>query len=108
MMVLFDSLTTLDGAEHAMAGLLPGKVTMRERLAAIGLQSLVLPQGELRGHSYHYSQLATPLAPAWCCASHRHGKGEAVYRQGAIVASYLHAYFPSNPAVVAALLTGAP
>jgi len=108
MMVLFDSLTTLDGAKHAMAGLLPGKVTMRERLAAIGLQSLVLPQGELRGHSYHYSQLATPLAPAWCCTTHRHGKGEAVYRLGATVASYLHTYFPSNPAVIAALLTGEP
>ena len=68
MMVLFDTLTTLDGTAHAMVGLLPGKVTMRERLAAtIGLQSLGLPQGELRGHSFHYSQLDTPLEPTWCC-----------------------------------------
>lgn len=108
MMVLFDTLTTLDGTAHAMVGLLPGKVTMRERLATIGLQSLALSQGELRGHSFHYSQLVTPLEPTWCCTPRRYGKGEAVYRQGAIVASYLHTYFPSNPAAIAALLTERP
>ena len=48
MMVLFDTLTARDGAEHQMAGLLPGKVVMSRRLAAIGLQSLALPEGELR------------------------------------------------------------
>jgi cobyrinic acid a,c-diamide synthase len=106
MMVLFDTLTTLDGTAHPMLGLMPGKVTMRERLTAIGLQSLALPQGELRGHSFHYSQLATPLTATWQCAPQRYGKAEAVYRQGSIVASYLHAYFPSNPAATAALLTG--
>lgn len=107
MMVLFDTLTTLDGTAHAMAGLLPGKVTQRERLAALGLQSLALPQGELRGHSFHYSQLDTPLEPAWHCTPQRRGAGEYVFRRGAITASYLHAYFPSSPAAVAALLTGA-
>jgi cobyrinic acid a,c-diamide synthase len=108
MMVLFDTLTTLDGTAHPMLGLMPGGVTMRERLTAIGLQSLAWPQGEVRGHSFHYSQLATPLAPAWHCTPQRYGKGEAVYRQGAMVASYLHAYFPSNPAVAAALLAERP
>lgn len=106
MMVLFDTLTTLDGTTHVMTGLLPGKVTMRPQLAAIGLQSLALSRGELRGHSFHYSQLDTPLVPAWRCVSHGHGAGECVFRQGAIIASYLHAYFPSNPAAAAALLTG--
>ena len=104
MMVLFDTLKTLDGVEHAMARLLPGKVTMRERLAAIGLQSLALPQGELRGHSFHYSQLHTPLDASWRCTPRRYGEGEAVYRHGAITASYLHAYFPSNPPAIAAVL----
>jgi cobyrinic acid a,c-diamide synthase len=105
MMVLFDALTTLDGTAHPMLGLMPGRVIMRERLTTIGLQSLALPQGELRGHSFHYSQLVTPLAPAWHCTPQRYGKGESVYRQGATVASYLHAYFPSNAAAAAALLT---
>ncbi len=106
MMVLFDTLTTIEGSVHAMAGLLPGKVTLRKRLAAIGLQSLALPQGELRGHSFHYSQLDTPLDPMWRCRPRRPGAGECVFRRGAITASYLHAYFPSNPVAAAALLTG--
>ena len=107
MMVLFDTLVALDGNVHTMAGLLPGKVTMGERLAAIGLQSLRLPQGELRGHAFHHSQLATALTPTYECAPHRYGRPEPVFRRGAITASYLHAYFPSAPAAAAGLLTGA-
>lgn len=106
MMVLFDTLTTLEGTAHAMAGLLPGKVMLRERLVALGLQAVILPQGELRGHTFHYSQLDTPLEPSWRCTSRHGGAGECVFRRGAITASYLHAYFPSNPAAAAALLTG--
>ncbi len=106
MMVLFDTLTTLDGTTHAMVGLLPGKVVMQPNLAAIGLQSLALSRGELRGHSFHYSQLDTPLVPAWRCVPHGHGAGEYVFRQGPIIASYLHTYFSSNPAATAALLVG--
>lgn len=107
MMVLFDRLVTLDGTAHAMAGMLPGTVTMRREVAAIGLQSLALPQGDLRGHTFHYSELDTPLAPVWRCSPQRYGTGESVYRSGMTTASYLHAYFPSNPAAAAALLTGA-
>lgn len=107
MMALFDTLRTIDGVEHPMAGLLPGKVAMRGKLAAIGLQALTLGQGTLRGHTFHYSELETSLSPALTCMPHRYGKGEAVYRSGAITASYLHAYFPSNPAAAGALLTGA-
>jgi cobyrinic acid a,c-diamide synthase len=106
MMVLFDTLTTRDGAEYQMAGLLPGKVMMGQRLAAIGLQSLALPEGELRGHTFHFSRLETPLDPVSRGIPYRYGAGEYVYRQGAITASYLHAYFPSNPGAVAALLRG--
>lgn len=107
MMVLFDTLKTVEGIEYPMAGLLPGKVAMRSKLAAIGLQALTLSQGTLRGHTFHYSELETPLVPALQCAPHRGSKGERVYRSGPITASYLHAYFPSNPAAAAALLMGA-
>ena len=106
MMVLFDKLITLDGTAHPMAGLLPGNVMMAERLAAIGLQSLALPKGELRGHTFHYSRLETPLTPIYRCVPYHYGAGEYVYRYNAIVASYLHAYFPSNPEAAASLLRG--
>ena len=32
--------------------------------------------------------------------------GEAVFRAGSIVATYMHAYWPSNPAFTAALFHG--
>ena len=34
------------------------------------------------------------------------GSGEAVYRAGAIVATYMHMYWPSNPEAVVALFGG--
>ena len=105
MMVLFDTLTTADGRVHEMAGLLPGNVIMQPQLATIGLQSLHLPQGELRGHSFHYSRVDSPLRSAWQSVPHRYGSSEAVYRRGSITATYLHAYFSSNPAAAAALLS---
>ncbi|MGD7349034.1 hypothetical protein ACQCRM_17355, partial [Ralstonia pseudosolanacearum] len=81
--------------------------TLHTRLAGLGLQAVDLGDGELRGHTFHYSSLATPLAPA-THARRAHGAGnaapgEAVYRHGSIVASYLHAYFPSNPTAAARL-----
>lgn len=105
MMAIVDTLFTREGEAHAMAGLLPGCVRMRSRLSAIGLQSLQLPQGELRGHTFHYSGFETPLVPKAQCAPYRYGTGEHWYRNGSISASYLHAYFPSNPLAAAALFS---
>lgn len=108
MMALFDELVDKDGARHAMAGLLPGTVTMQPRLAAIGHQSVALPgmTGEpLRGHTFHYSKTDSPLTPAAHAVVPRDGaRGEAIYRAGSLTASYVHLYFPSNPLAVAAVL----
>ncbi len=46
----------------------------------------------------------TTVTAAFECVPYRYGKGEKVYRRGAVTASYLHAYFPSNPAAAAGLL----
>ena len=104
MMVLFNTLTDSAGTAHRMAGLLPGGAVMQARLAALGGQQLALPEGTLRGHTFHYSRLDTPLAPALHANTPDGCPGEAVYRAGRLVASYVHAYFPSHPAAVAALL----
>lgn len=106
LMVLLDEIVALDRRAHRMAGVLPGCAVMRERLAALGLQSLALEQGELRGHSFHYSILETPLAPVARCCTPRGGEGEPVFRHGTITASYFHAYFPSCPAAIAAIFRG--
>ncbi|MBI5751345.1 MAG: cobyrinate a,c-diamide synthase [Hydrogenophilales bacterium] len=104
MMVLFESITGKQGERGTMAGLLPGAVTMQPRLAGLGLQSVVLPEGELRGHTFHYSRTETPLEPIAFGMPRRHGStGEAVYRSGRLTASYLHLYFPSNPQAAAKL-----
>jgi len=104
MMMLFESLVDKGGQAHVMAGLLPGTVAMQPRLAALGHQSVALPEGTLRGHTFHYSSARTPLAPCCHATVPRDGsRGEAVFRHGALTASYTHFYFPSNPLAVARL-----
>jgi len=89
-----------------MAGLLAGMVLMQTRLAAIGSQQWTTPQGDLRGHAFHYSRLETDLAPSARTTRHPSGDaGEAIYRSGTMTASYFHAYFPSCPQAVADLFT---
>jgi len=104
LLYLLDSLTGLDGQRHAMAGVLRGDATMQPRLAALGLQAVALPEGELRGHCFHDAALATTMLPI------AHGRNpdagstaEAVYRTQRRTASYIPAYFASNPGAVAAL-----
>lgn len=98
MLFALDSLADRDGQAHAMSGLLRGSAAMQTRLAALGLQSVVLPEGELRGHTFHYAN-ATIAAPA-LASSHNPNGGpsrEAVYRDARMTASFVHFYFPSNP-----------
>lgn len=107
MMALFDVLVDLQGIRHAMAGLLPGEAAMQKRLAALGAQQADLPEGPLRGHTFHYSQTSTPLQPLLHARCHRSNElqegGEAIYRSRRLTATYVHLYFPSNPAATAAL-----
>lgn len=103
MMVLFEHLTDLAGRRHAMAGLLPGETAMQRTLQALALQGVELKDGELRGHSFHHSRLRTPLEPACHGRTQHGGQGEAVFRRGALTASYIHFYFPSNPRAAARL-----
>ena len=104
MMPLFDGLTLLDGTRVPMWGLLPGEVTMQPRLAALGPQRWDTAQGELRGHTFHYSLTTSPLAPvAQTVPGSRFGRPEAVYGQGPVRASYFHAWFASNPGATAQL-----
>ena len=107
MMALFDAIVDMEGVAHAMWGLLPGSVTMQKRLAALGPQQLELTSGTLRGHAFHYSTAATVVAESARTARPgmpaEPGKGEAVYRQGSVRASYFHPWFPSSPEAAASL-----
>ncbi|KVD70816.1 cobyrinic acid a,c-diamide synthase [Burkholderia sp. ABCPW 14] len=107
MLYLGDSLTDVDGVKTPMLGLVPGDATMQRRFAALGMQSLATRFGAMTGHTFHYSRFATPLAPVAAATRPDDGAaGEALYRHGPIVATYFHAYWPSNPRAAAALFTG--
>ena len=103
MMCLFEVMIDQGGTRRAMAGILPGITRMQTRLAALGLQRAELPEGPLRGHSFHHSRCETPLAPLLLASTPEGGEGEAIYRSGRLTASYVHFYFPSNPAATARL-----
>lgn len=155
MLYLLEALTDSTGQTAAMLGLLPGRASVRSRLAALGMQQLTWPfapndggdrsdthdalndrgdksgvddaqaarpasvtthpsstrQGPavevLTGHTFHYSELDTPLRALTHAAHPVTGaRGEPLYRQGAIVASYMHGYWPSAPYLVASLFNG--
>lgn len=105
MLYLLQSLTDLQGESAELLGLLPGRATMQSRLVALALQEVELPEGRLRGHTYHHSLLDCDLQPLARgeCPNYRR-TAEAVYRVGRLTASYIHFYLPSNPQAAAELL----
>ncbi len=101
MLALLDSL---DGVK--MAGALPGSALMQKRLVNLGLHSVTLPEGTLRGHTFHHSLSEVALDPIATSEPNRpHGRGEAVYRVNRLTATYMHLYFGSNPGAVAKLFS---
>ena len=101
MLYLLESLTDQQGRTASLAGLLPGRGLMGDRLANLGMHEIDLPEGTLRGHGFHYSRLETPLEPIAWSRARRGRQREPAYRSGALLASYLHLYFPSNPQALA-------
>lgn len=103
MLYLLESLTDTQGQVAAMAGLMPGQARMGDKLANLGMHEIELPEGSLRGHSFHYSRLETSLTPLALSQGRRGRGGEPAYRLGSLLASYLHLYFPSNSKATARL-----
>lgn len=104
MLYALQGLTNKQGERASLLGLLDGNATMQPRLTALALQSITLPQGTLRGHTFHYSKLESNLMPvAQGSCPNGYTTNEAVYQQNRLTASYIHFYFPSNPAAVAQL-----
>lgn len=106
MLYLAEHLTDNQGQCRRLVGALPGAAQMQSTLVALGFQALALPEGCLRGHSFHYSRFSCPL-PAALNGECPNGRAlaEPVYRYRRLLASYIHFYFPSAPAAVAALFT---
>lgn len=97
LLFALDSLADRDGHTVKMAGLLPGRAALQSRLAALGLQGVSLPEGELRGHTFHYAQASIDAEPLAQAFNPNQGPGrEHVYRDRRFTASFVHFYFPSN------------
>lgn len=106
MLALLESLTDAAGRSAPMLGLLPGQGVMADRLVNLGMHSLTLPEGEVRGHTFHHARVDVRMPVALHTQAQRqHGQPESVFRKGRLFASFMHLYFPSNPAAVAALFT---
>lgn len=105
MLYLLEALTDAAGQSAELLGLLPGRAVMQKRLVALALQEAALPEGTLRGHTFHHSLLESPEAPLvrGLCPNDK-PVAEAVYRIGRLTASYIHFYLPSNPRAAAELL----
>src|SRR3989344_4440788 len=111
MLALLDGLTDHAGQRSPMWGLLPGEGSMEKRLVNLGLHGVTLPEGTLRGHTFHHARMhSQAVAFTQTEAQRLNGRPEAVWRDGRLHASLLHPYFPSNPAAGRALFapTGAP
>jgi len=104
LLVLFDWLQDVHGRAAAMAGVLAGAAQMDTRLQGLGLQQVDLPEGRLRGHSFHHAR-AEIAEPPLLLAANPNGAPtrEAVYRHQRLTASFVHLYFPSNPHAACAL-----
>ena len=102
MLFLLDSLRNREGRKASMAGILPGHAKLQARLSNLGLHSVQLSEGELRGHSFHHTSTETSLTPVTHTEGAR-GKPEPIYRSNRLLASYFHFYFPSNPEAIGKL-----
>lgn len=98
MLYALETLGGVEGDAFAMAGLLPGRAVMQKKLGGLGMQAVSLPEGSLRGHTFHYAHADIPLQPLVMATNPDGGPSrEGVYRRRRMTASFMHAYFPSQP-----------
>ncbi|SDU34161.1 cobyrinate a,c-diamide synthase [Halopseudomonas salegens] len=104
MLYLCRQLTDVQGQSAELLGLLPATASMQPRLTALALQDVALPEGTLRGHTFHHSAIKCDLEPLVRgeCPNYKR-TSEAVWRLGRLTASYIHCYLPGNPQAAAAL-----
>lgn len=108
-MYLCEELETTDGQRFPLVGVIPGRITMQRRLAALGYREVtgiapnfLLKAGEsAKGHEFHYSTYVSSgdVPYAYETKGLQGGKREG-YARGNLVASYIHLHFASNPALV--------
>jgi cobyrinic acid a,c-diamide synthase len=110
MLYLSRSLTVAGGTIYPMAGVLPLSMEMTGGLIQFGYVTVEFTEDCLlgrkgaivRGHSFHYSRVATEpeIETSYRVQYSMSGKEELEgFHQGSVLASYIHLHFRANPAV---------
>lgn len=108
-MFLTEAIETTDAQQFEMVGIIPGKVKMQTKLAALGYREITGTKGnfllpeqlQAKGHEFHYStfEAATEIQPAYQTKGMRGTKPEG-YLNGNLIAGYTHFHFGSCPDMV--------
>ncbi|WP_415898825.1 cobyrinate a,c-diamide synthase [Neptuniibacter sp. QD48_11] len=102
-----EDLTDLEDNCRPMTGILKGHGAMRGKRGCQGMQTAMLPEGEVQAHAHHRSRSSDTPEPVGHGRRQRHpAPGEAIYREKGLTASYLHLFFASNPEAIAAIFSG--
>jgi cobyrinic acid a,c-diamide synthase len=104
MLYIQETLTGIEGDKVKMVGLISGDGHMRSRSGCQGMQTALLPEGEIRAHAHHHSRSENTSEPISYAKRATHSAaGEAIYRSKGLTASYLHLFFPSNISAITKL-----
>lgn len=112
-MYLTEEIVNRQGQVFPMLGIIPGRVRMQDKLAALGYREitgvkgnfLVNEEEQAKGHEFHYSTYeGDHTSPAYFSESRFRSQQEG-YLHKNIVAGYTHFHFASNPQLVKNWLT---
>lgn len=115
LMYLAKEIVTKEGIAFPMAGILPLRVQMTEKLVNFGYNEvsftrdcLLAPAGEkARGHSFHCSTIidASPIEHVYTSRNSMTSREEREgFRVGNLLASYIHLHFLSSPGLAHAFV----
>ena len=93
---LLETIEDSQGNSGAMCGVISGKAKLQTRFQGIGMQSRLINNNEIRGHSFHHTAVTTILEPNSYSNKQNGKQAEAVYRYKNITATYMHHYFASS------------
>ncbi|MGE7767404.1 cobyrinate a,c-diamide synthase [Peribacillus sp. NPDC096540] len=108
-MFLSNSIETTSGDKYPMAGLIPGRIKMQKKLAALGYREITGTESnflikdceQAKGHEFHYSTFdPDDVLPHAYEAKGRFGSKKEGCIIGNLVAGYTHFHFASNPKLV--------
>jgi len=116
MIYLSESLSTVEGANYAMAGILPLSIQMTGKLVKFGYVTVEFTDDCLlgsmgttvRGHSFHYSSIISrgEVATSYRVQYSMSGKEEFEgFGKDNVLASYVHLHLRANPTIARDFVT---